>query len=38
MAKFDEDKTPFGLVPPEALAQIADVLGFGADNDYDSCN
>ena len=31
MAKFDENKTPFGLVPPEALAQIADVLGFGAE-------
>ncbi len=31
MAKFDENKTPLGLIPPEALAQIADVFGFGAE-------
>jgi|TARA_B110000503_G_scaffold131889_1_gene207166 hypothetical protein len=28
--KYDLNKAPLALVPPEALLQIADVLGFGA--------
>ena len=31
MAKFDENKAPLGLIPPEALVQLADVFGFGAE-------
>jgi hypothetical protein len=29
--KHDHGKTPFGLIPPEALAEVANVLGFGAE-------
>ena len=28
--KYDENKSPLGLIPPEALFEIAAVLGFGA--------
>ena len=28
--KFDKDKPPMALIPPEALYQIAEVLEFGA--------
>ena len=31
MAKFDENKPPLGLVPPEALLEISEVFGFGAE-------
>lgn len=28
--KYDQEKEPLGLIPPEALLEIARVLGFGA--------
>jgi hypothetical protein len=31
MAKFDNGKPPLGLIPPEALLQISEVFGFGAE-------
>lgn len=35
--KYDNGKTPFALLPPEALTEIAEVLGFGA-NKYGQNN
>lgn len=29
--KYDSDKAPLALIPPQVLNQIAEVLGFGAD-------
>jgi len=29
--KFDEGKAPLALIPPEALLEIAEVFGFGAE-------
>jgi len=29
--KFDQGKPPLGLIPPEALLEVAKVFGFGAD-------
>ena len=31
MAKYDNGKPPLGLIPPEALLQISEVFGFGAE-------
>lgn len=29
--KYDQGKAPLGLIPPEALFEVAKVFGFGAD-------
>ena len=31
MAKYDDQKPPLGLIPPECLEDIAVVFGFGAE-------
>ena len=29
--KYDTDKAPLALIPPQVINQIAEVLGFGAE-------
>lgn len=29
--KYDSDKAPLHLIPPEALVEVAEIFGFGAD-------